>query len=66
MIRIIAEVSDVAGLSLNAPVRQRVESDAAAWINSGRQKPFLQPVLRASSTVVTPCLAAIPRKIWAS
>jgi WD40 repeat protein len=36
---------------LSAPVRQRAESDAAAWIESGRRSSFLQTGARLEATV---------------
>ena len=35
----------------NAPIRQRAETDAATWINNGRQRPFLQTGARLQATV---------------
>jgi energy-coupling factor transporter ATP-binding protein EcfA2 len=36
---------------LSAPIRQRAEADAAAWIKSGRHKSFLQSGPRLESTL---------------
>jgi WD40 repeat protein len=39
------------GDRINAPIRQRAEADAAAWIKSGRHKAFLQSGARLDDTV---------------
>jgi WD40 repeat protein len=35
----------------NAPIRQRAENDAAAWINNSRQRPYLQTGARLEATL---------------
>jgi WD40 repeat protein len=35
----------------SAPIRQRAETDAATWINNGRQRPYLQTGARLQATV---------------